>query len=673
MRHFLSGKLIAFDTETTGLDLWHRDAPFAFSFCNLDGETAYFEWKVDPFTRAITPVEDELEMMRALLEDPAIAIVGHNLKFDMRAVRNHLGIEMAGELHDTGISTRMGLDRRKFGLKPICEDVLGYPVEDESELQKAVVKARAYGKKQGWNIGSEVKCDYWLPKAVDPKNRLCEKYAVGDVMRTILLHQYMQKLLQGRKVLSPALKEDGEPHPTKLYHLEPTNYNPSWKPFIPRLKTATVWEEYLFEMEVFPITFEMENRGIRINPKRVLEEIDATRKHVKKITKQLHDRFGDDFNAKSSQKVGAAIFSPESEGGLGCEAYVFTKKGLPSTAKAVLKAYAGIKEVQWIIDFKPIAKAESTYYRPYMRHRVPELALLAGRGIKIWTIHPNLNQYGARTSRFSCTDPNLQNIPKPPKEGEVASYLTRARAPFCARPGHVNLHMDYSQIEARLFAEESGDEMMLTAFRLGRDVYQEMADKINRSAFKGKSAMMKGKRGRDIAKAIFLGILYGEGKKKLRIQLGVAMSDADDIIKAFEITFPKVRDYQRRTIREVHKTGYVVTRYGQKIPVPLDEAYKGINYRIQGSAARLLKAAMVRIRNWIKKNFPESMAMILCIHDELIIEMKASVFNKTNVDQLQRLMEENDGMWRLVKTSAEVECVTASWLDKADLPWKVAA
>jgi DNA polymerase-1 len=242
------------------------------------------------------------------------------------------------------------------------------------------------------------------------------------------------------------------------------------------------------------------------------------------------------------------------------------------------------------------------------------------------------------------------------------------RRPFGPRPGFVWYASDYQQIEARIFADEAEEEFMIAAFKAGRDVYQEFADVIEREA--GVDI------GRQIAKNIFLGKLYGLGIKKLiKTIMDVSASDVDEdsaarVLEVFDSTFPGVSGFMQDTIRSAKANGYVVNRYGQRIDVWRDEAYKGVNYIIQSSAARLMKRGMVKCHKYL-----ESIGygwLVMSIHDELIFEFPADHRPRSVIRKLAALMSENDGMFPHVETSVDVKKVVGNWLDSVPCEWATA-
>jgi DNA polymerase-1 len=222
---------------------------------------------------------------------------------------------------------------------------------------------------------------------------------------------------------------------------------------------------------------------------------------------------------------------------------------------------------------------------------------------------------------------------------------------------------DYSQIEARLFADEAQEPTMLAAFAAGRDVYEELASKINKQV--GTKLL-----GRQEAKQIFLAKIYGLGKKKLARQLGISRKAAMRIIAAFNKTFPLVTAFFDKVKAEVEVSRNVTDRYGRVIPVDGDFSYKGVNYKIQGAAGFFIKRAMRKIHEYLEgpvRAMGYTAYLVLQVHDELIVEAQHDL-PMSVVREIGRLMSDSDGVWK-VATPVETSTVDPgkSWLDKRPL------
>jgi DNA polymerase-1 len=275
-----------------------------------------------------------------------------------------------------------------------------------------------------------------------------------------------------------------------------------------------------------------------------------------------------------------------------------------------------------------------------------------------WVLHPDLNQYGTLTGRFSG---RFLTIPKRAKQGSIMLDVRRCMIP---REGCYWLLGDYSQIEARIYADEFEETTMLEAFKNGEDVYTALEQTILKHT--------KIDVGRQVAKNIFLGKIYGLGLEHLiEMILEESHSDVDrdgaaDIVEAFDSTFPIVAESMQKTAKRVERLGFIRNRYGQIIYVPYDFAYRGVNYIIQSTAQRVIKRAMLRLSRWLKKN-EKLIWLLLQIHDELAFEVKQSV-NPIKVARIIKpIMEDTEGYFEKVKLIVDFEMCKDNWLEKEEV------
>lgn len=189
-----SGNLVAFDTETTGLNPWKGDRAFCIGFCNEKGNKGYFRFPVDGKTRQVV-YDSRLEVLKRWFEDPTIAKIGHNVKFDIRML-DMIGIKVRGKIHETMFMMHvLNNVEPSYQLKPLTKKYLDYPDDDLNELHKATVTARRQAKKLGWKVHEDVEADYWM--APDPT---CRKYNVRDAERTMMFYLFLNPRLDEEKV-----------------------------------------------------------------------------------------------------------------------------------------------------------------------------------------------------------------------------------------------------------------------------------------------------------------------------------------------------------------------------------------------------------------------------------------------------------------------------------------
>ncbi len=279
-----------------------------------------------------------------------------------------------------------------------------------------------------------------------------------------------------------------------------------------------------------------------------------------------------------------------------------------------------------LIEYRGLAKLKSTYSDALP----PLIDPVDGR------IHTNFRQALAATGRLSSIDPNLQNIPTRSEAGR------RIRRAFVPRPGSVLLSADYSQIELRILAHLSADATLIEAFSRGEDIHDRTASEVLGVAPEKVDA-----EARRLAKVINFGIIYGMGPQRLAGELGIPFAEASDYIKRYFERLPGVRAWLDRTLEEARDRGYVTTMYGRRRYLPeLRGGQSGmraqaeriaINTPIQGSAADLIKLAMVRLHSTIAEK-KLAARMLLQVHDELLLEVENDAMRATG-DAVRREME----------------------------------
>jgi DNA polymerase-1 len=287
-----------------------------------------------------------------------------------------------------------------------------------------------------------------------------------------------------------------------------------------------------------------------------------------------------------------------------------TPKGQPSTAENVLQELAESYPLpKLVLDYRALAKLKSTY-----TDKLPaEIDPRTGR------IHTSYHQAVAATGRLSSSDPNLQNIPIRTQEGR------RIRQAFVAAPGFVLLAADYSQIELRIMAHLSGDEGLLAAFASGADIHRATAAEVF-----GTPLAAVGDEQRRSAKAINFGLIYGMSAFGLARQLGLERAQAQQYVDLYFERYPGVRRYMDETRRRAREQGFVTTVFGRRLYLPDINARNvqqrqyaersAINAPMQGTAADIIKRAMIDVDRWIDAERP-SARLIMQVHDELIVEV----------------------------------------------------
>lgn len=361
------------------------------------------------------------------------------------------------------------------------------------------------------------------------------------------------------------------------------------------------------EMPLVAVLASMEWEGARIDVNELKRLSGELTKRLEALQQQAFDMAGRTFNVSSPSQVGQILFE---EMKIDPKARK-TKGGAWSTAEDVLEKYAAtVPLVQLILDIRGLKKLLATYV-----DALPKLI-----NSKTGKLHTTYNQTATATGRLSSSNPNLQNIPIRSTDGRDI------RRAFIADPGDLLLSADYSQIELRLMADLSGDESMLSAFLSGEDIHRSTAAKIYHEKIEEVTADQRRK-----AKTANFGIIYGISAFGLSERLGIPRSEAKELIDGYLATYPGVAAYMKTSIEKARETGYVVTTMGRRRYLPdinsrsnTVRSYaerNAINAPLQGSAADIIKVAMVSIDNEMRRRGMRS-RMILQVHDELIFNVK---------------------------------------------------
>jgi DNA polymerase-1 len=367
------------------------------------------------------------------------------------------------------------------------------------------------------------------------------------------------------------------------------------------------------ELPLVEILFEMEQIGVRVDIAQLHEAGIEIEKELSRLTGAIFGLAGQEFNINSTIQLGE-IFEK-----LNIETGKKTKTGRVSTSFDVLEELAAKYELpKLIMEYRELSKLKSTYVDALPRLINPR----TGR------IHTSLNQAVAATGRLSSTNPNLQNIPIRSEMGR------RIRAAFVPSPGFVMMSADYSQIELRIFAHITGDPVMTEAFQQGEDVHARTA----RAVFGAKTPEQEAEF-RRVAKIVNFAIAYDIGPFGLAQRTGLSRAEARKVIDNYYQTYTGVRHYMEETPNLVRKSGLVRTIFGRIRPIPdignrnhnlrARAEREAINAPIQGTAADLVKIAMVRVYNRLVKE-KLGARMILQVHDELLLEVPEGEVEQTS-------------------------------------------
>jgi DNA polymerase-1 len=370
---------------------------------------------------------------------------------------------------------------------------------------------------------------------------------------------------------------------------------------VPPLKS--VYET--IEQPLMPVLYRMERAGVLVDRDLLKVQSSELASRMLELQTQCHTEAGGAFNVDSPRQLQEILF-----GKLGIPVMRKTPTGQPSTAEDVLEELGTSYPLpRLILEYRGIAKLKSTY-----TDKLPEqIDSRTGR------IHTSYHQAVAATGRLSSADPNLQNIPIRTKEGR------RIRQAFVAPAGFFLVAADYSQIELRIMAHLSGDASLLRAFAEDRDVHQATAAEVL-----GVSVEIVTAEQRRSAKAINFGLMYGMSAFGLARQLGISRGDAQKYMERYFERYPGVRRYMEETRRFARETGFVETVFGRRLYLPdiqsRNQALRqyaersAINAPMQGSAADIIKRAMIEVDAWLRSSGLPA-RIIMQVHDELVLEV----------------------------------------------------
>ncbi|MDP7539521.1 MAG: DNA polymerase I, partial [Alphaproteobacteria bacterium] len=561
---------VAVDTETTGLDAMQAEL-VGVSLSIEPGHACYIPLAHRPADGDLMgempeqiPLADALEVLKLLLEDPAVMKVGQNLKYDMLLLaQKSYGIAIA-PIDDTMLMSFV-LDAGSHGH--------GMDELSRLHLDHDPIKIKAL-------IGTG-KSQITFDKV--PVTNACE-YAAEDADITL-----------------------------RLYHV--------LKPRLIAENMVSVYET--MERPLAPVLVAMEKRGIPVDRAELarLSADFATRMSTLEV--EIQGLAGHPFTIASPKQLGEVLF-----GEMDLPGGKKTKTGAYATGADILEDLAaqGHDLPARVLDWRQLAKLKSTYADALVKQINPE----TGR------VHTSYAMAGAATGRLSSTDPNLQNIPVRSEEGR------KIRRAFVPEAGHVLMSTDYSQIELRLLAHTAGIDALVDAFQAGADIHAMTAAQVFGVEQEGMDPLMRRR-----AKAINFGIIYGISAFGLARQLGIPQGEAKAYIKTYFERYPGIRDYMEDTKAFARANGYVETIFGRRCHVrgigeqnPARRGFaerQAINAPLQGSAADIVKRAMIRIQPALDEANLAA-RMLLQVHDELIFEVPEAEVDETAA-VVKRVME----------------------------------
>lgn len=453
----------------------------------------------------------------------------------------------------------------------------------------------------------------WL---IDPSSRrLGLKDMAGDYLKASMTH--IEELIgkgKSQRSMADVPVETVAPYAAADAEVA-LRLKPILKARLDQLNTFRLFEE--IEMPLIPILAEMERAGVALDEPFFRQMSQELNRRLQEIETQITAAVGRSFNLNSTQQLSRVLFET-----LQLEPPDRRRKtasGHYSTSADVLEELRGRHPVvDWILEYRELSKLQSTYVTALPQQINP----LTGR------VHTSFNQTGSVTGRLASSDPNLQNIPTRTEIGR------QVRQGFIAGPGMVLLSVDYSQIELRIVAHMSGDQAMLSAFHAGQDIHSATA-----AAIYGVPLEAVSKEQRRHAKAINFGLIYGMSAFGLSRTTDLTLAEAENFVKAYFNQFPKVKEYLDSIRRVAAQQGYVETLLGRRryfpnlrsqtnIGLRNREEREAINAPIQGTAADIIKLAMIRLPPALAKaSLPAR--LLLQVHDELVLECPRPALTQT--------------------------------------------
>ena len=551
-----------FDIETTSLDRFEaRLLGIAFSWKAHEG------WYL-PFDNQASTIDQ----LQAVLGGSAEKI-GHNLKYDLSVLLNH-GIEVAGPFFDTMLADSLVAPERRHSMDYLSEILLNYSPVKLLDMAAAAQAANPMPEPADdlFGFAEKSKAGKELDVAAIPLEKLAE-YAAEDADVTWQL----------AAKLRPLLDECGQ--------------------------TAILRQ---IEGPLLPVLVRMEMEGIAVDPEALAVIGHELQEQIDGLAAAIHRHAGKSFNIASPKQLGEILFD---QLGL-AEKAKKTKTGQYKTDEQTLSTLEGKHPIiSDILAWREASKLKSTYLDALPNHIVPR----TGR------VHTHFHQLVAATGRLASSDPNLQNIPVRSEAGRKIRKAFVPRKSQAPNPGFEILSCDYSQIELRVMAAIANDATMIEAFRNQADIHTITAAKVFVVEPENVTAEM-----RRTAKMVNFGIIYGISAFGLSQRLGIPRTEAASIIEAYFREYPAIRDFMDLTIAEARENGFVETLSGRRRSFPdLNSANQNlrgnaeraaINTPIQGTAADMIKLAMIRIDELLRSaNYRTR--MLLQVHDELVFDL----------------------------------------------------
>ena len=555
------------------------------------------------------------------------------------------------------IPLRHGLNFEKNDLLTLDDDTT-FP--DQIEFNKAITKLKAiFEDKSILKVGHNIKFDALIMK--QSKNGSINLNPLGDTMcmsyvlnlgkiinhklDTVSLEELGYETIKFEEVCGKGVNQKTfdqiNPNDALEYAAEDADVSLAiYRSLFSRLISEKKYFLYeKLERSLISTLINIENQGIIVNPtslKKISSELGIK---ILELEEKIFKITETNFNVGSPKQLGEILFEK-----LKIEGGKKSKNGSWQTSVGILNELAlkGFQIANYVLDWRHFSKLKNTYSE----------ALLMQINEKTNRIHTNYSMVGTSTGRLSSSDPNLQNIPIRTEEGRLI------RKAFEAKKNYLLLSMDYSQIELRLIAHISNEESMIQAFNDDVDIHSETACKVFNISPKNMNSDLRRK-----AKAINFGIIYGISPFGLAKQIQCSNGEAKEFIDSYFGRFPKIKEYMYNIKKQLYEDGFVETLFGRRIyfnsidtknkNLKLFAERQAINAPIQGSAADIMKLAMIKLNNHFQENKSDT-AMLIQVHDELVFEVKENKVND-EIKIIKSIMESANIPIKELKVNLKVE------------------
>lgn len=668
-------RTIAIDTETTGLNVWKGDRPFAVSMCCDKGETFYWEWSVNPRTRTPKIPRKTRREIIDITNDPSTRKAFWHAKFDIRMLRA-IGIPVVGQIAEVQFMLRNVYNIERMNkLKPLAKKYAKINANDEELLRQQTIIGRRVARRLGWNVAEDVEADYWIPNELIRRHPrlareagiiegVCETYATLDAERTIVMYELMMVAMQDVGVV----------------------------------------DRYEEEMRLLPITMAMEDKGVAVDMNAIERAADDCLERLNNAKDLLAKATGNpEFNPNSNPQVAKFLFTDE---GLDLDCVLYTDAGNPSAGAEALLPYKQIPEVRAILEARANSKALSSFFNKYK-----ELVCIDEDGERV--LHPDFRQCGTVTTRYACATPNLQQVSDPTTtNSRLAEFVVDVKQAFVPRRGKWWLCSDYDQLEVLIFADLFDSKTMLDAIARGQDIHTATAERIygghdNERAVDavvalgdviGKSISTRSavdllnefdwritvleksfnvSLWRKRAKSVTFTKIFAGGVGAVMSWVGCDKPTAQKLLEDYDAALPDISDRIDAVKTRACKDGFIVNPFGMLLRVDPFNDYKIVNHYVQSTAACLIKNGMLNLHEFFRRDdvgirardgdlIPANevgIDLLLQIHDELVHEVDPRYVSKSLIRRIQRCMSDHGGRLR-VPITVETSLVTERWSKK---------